>query len=320
MPPEVTTVIPVYNGERYIRWTLDSLAAQSRRPDRVVVIDDCSTDGTRGLVKNYSDLPCDLVVNEKNQGLFPNLNCALDYASETRYLHLLHADDLVKPPFIRDLVAVLEDKPALSFSYSDIEWINEQGDVIAETPETSEIFNEIPRKQFMIQQGELDPVCCGSLVFKTDCQPLPCRFQLNYPQVADVIFYAELAREAPSIQYNPRGLCQMRSHGESATSSNRKNIDSWMIDEWRAMELIAGWIPDGALSRALRRHKLKCLFAARSIVKQQMTRKADPEFARLIGIEARRRAGALHYFLGRIAVGLRDTIKGPNKLTQSATS
>ena len=39
----IISVIPVYNGERFIRVTLDSLAAQTLRPDRVIVLDDAST-------------------------------------------------------------------------------------------------------------------------------------------------------------------------------------------------------------------------------------------------------------------------------------
>ena len=42
----IISVIPVYNGKRFIRATLDSLAAQTLRPDRVIVLDDASTDGT----------------------------------------------------------------------------------------------------------------------------------------------------------------------------------------------------------------------------------------------------------------------------------
>ena len=42
----IISVIPVYNGERFIRAALDSLAAQTLRPDRVIVLDDASTDGT----------------------------------------------------------------------------------------------------------------------------------------------------------------------------------------------------------------------------------------------------------------------------------
>ena len=40
----IISVIPVYNGERFITATLDSLAAQTLKPDRVIVLDDASTD------------------------------------------------------------------------------------------------------------------------------------------------------------------------------------------------------------------------------------------------------------------------------------
>ena len=46
---QIITVIPVYNGERFILETLDSLASQTLKPDRVIVIDDASTDNTAKL-------------------------------------------------------------------------------------------------------------------------------------------------------------------------------------------------------------------------------------------------------------------------------
>ncbi len=43
---QLTTVIPVYNGEQFLEATLRSVADQTRRPDRVIIQDNCSTDGT----------------------------------------------------------------------------------------------------------------------------------------------------------------------------------------------------------------------------------------------------------------------------------
>mgnify|MGYP002836400680 FL=1 len=45
----LVTVIPVYNGERFLQATLESVAAQTRRPDRVIIQDNCSTDGTAAI-------------------------------------------------------------------------------------------------------------------------------------------------------------------------------------------------------------------------------------------------------------------------------
>lgn len=315
MPTEVTTVIPVYNGANYLRHTLDSLAKQTRPPDRVIVIDDCSTDNTCDLVRNYQPIQCDLIQNGKNLGLFPNMNRSLEFASETNYLHLLCADDLVQPPFLHDLVSILEKEPRLSFSYSNFERIDENGKSIGKVAHLPAHmpFTQMSRKKFLIQQCELNTIACGSLILKTNYQTIPLRFRINYRHVADVIFYAELASIAPTIWKTERKLIQICQHNDNATASNKKNIHSWVIDEWRAMKLISEMIPENTISLAIRRQKLKCMFAARSLVKQQNLRAADPEYAHQIGTEVRKHISPLHFALGRLAVTLYRPIKPSTK-------
>src|ERR1051326_2358129 len=50
----IITVIPVYNGEKFIRATLESVAAQTVKPDRLIVLDNCSTDGTAKIVQEFN--------------------------------------------------------------------------------------------------------------------------------------------------------------------------------------------------------------------------------------------------------------------------
>lgn len=100
--PVVATVIPVFNGEKYIEKTLDSLASQTRRPDVVIVLDNCSTDRTRDIIREYGKLNVRLIQNEKNLGLFGNMNRAIEFAAETDYLHILTADDIVLPHFSKN--------------------------------------------------------------------------------------------------------------------------------------------------------------------------------------------------------------------------
>ena len=49
----LVTVIPVYNGDRFLEATLESVACQTRRPDRVIIQDNCSTDGTHRIAKAF---------------------------------------------------------------------------------------------------------------------------------------------------------------------------------------------------------------------------------------------------------------------------
>ena len=315
MPAKVTTIIPVYNGANYLRHTLDSLAKQTRPPDRVIVIDDCSTDNTCDLVRNYQPIQCDLIQNEKKLGLFPNMDRSLEFASETHYFHLLHADDLIQPTFLHDLVSILEKETRLSFSYSNFEWIDENGKPIEKVTLLSPHmpFTQLSRKKFLVQQCELNTIACGSLVLKTNYQTIPLRFRNNYRHVGDVIFYAELASIAPTIWKTKRRLIQIRQHNDNATASNKKNIHSWVIDEWRAMKLISEMIPENTVFGAIRRQKLKCLFAARSLVKQQNVRALDPIYADQIGTKVRKYISPWHFVLGRLAVKLYRPTKPSTK-------
>ena len=53
--PLVSVVIPVYNGERYLASTLDSVWAQDYRPIEVIVVDDGSVDNSAAIAQSYQD-------------------------------------------------------------------------------------------------------------------------------------------------------------------------------------------------------------------------------------------------------------------------
>src|SRR6185436_17326477 len=109
MQSNIITVILFYNGERFLLRTLQSVAAQTVRPDRLVVLDNCSTDGTEKIVREFPGMKCEWLRNERNLGLFGNMNRALEFAEQTRYLHILCADDLITPKFFEKLTPALDN-------------------------------------------------------------------------------------------------------------------------------------------------------------------------------------------------------------------
>jgi glycosyltransferase involved in cell wall biosynthesis len=54
MSMSISVVIPAYNAARYIGRALDSVLAQTHKPDEIIVVDDGSTDDTAGIVETYS--------------------------------------------------------------------------------------------------------------------------------------------------------------------------------------------------------------------------------------------------------------------------
>src|SRR3954469_20495256 len=92
--PTVTLVVPNFNHAHYLLESLGSIAGQTRPPDRVIIIDDCSTDDSGAVVSRLlADRPSwRLIRHETNQGVVRGQNEALALA-DTEWIDFLGADD-----------------------------------------------------------------------------------------------------------------------------------------------------------------------------------------------------------------------------------
>ncbi len=306
----IISVIPVYNGERFICATLDSLAAQTLRPDRVIVLDDASSDDTAQLVETYEPLDCELVCGKKNEGLFNNFNRALGYATGCDYLHFICADDVLLPDFMERMTAALLDAPSPSFSYCLPEFIDKEGNLL-ETPESKRLQpRAVSVNDLLAQHSECDSLMLGGVLIKSLGQKCPVAFRPDMPHAADCVFYSDLVKTCEQRIAVSEVLLQIRRHPFSMTKRNEENIQSWVLDEWEAIQHAFDLMDQSGLPRWLRRQKLRCMFAARSLVKMQQMADEKPDHVRRIYQSARPRVPWLHWQLGMITVFLRDLFFG----------
>ncbi len=306
----IISVIPVYNGERFICATLDSLAAQTLRPDRVIVLDDASSDDTAQLVETYEPLDCELVCGKKNEGLFNNFNRALGYATGCDYLHFICADDVLLPDFMERMTAALLDAPSPSFSYCLPEFIDKEGNLL-ETPESKRLQpRAVSVNDLLAQHSECDSLMLGGVLIKSLGQKCPVAFRPDMPHAADCVFYSDLVKTCEQRIAVSEVLLQIRRHPFSMTKRNEENIQSWVLDEWEAIQHAFDLMDQSVLPRWIRRQKLRCMFAARSLVKMQQMADEKPDHVRRIYQSARPRVPWLHWQLGMITVFLRDLFFG----------
>lgn len=117
MPKSKTLiVIPAYNSEKAIALSLESCISQTICTD-VVVVDNCSTDNTRDVVKKFAE-KCSsvgLVVNEKNLGRIGNLNRCLELFKESHheYVMFLFTGDMLKSNCIEEVEKIFAQYPHL---------------------------------------------------------------------------------------------------------------------------------------------------------------------------------------------------------------
>lgn len=95
--PKISVIIPVYNGEKYLADTLDSVLSQSFKDFELIVIDDGSNDKTPEILKKYTEKDARLhPVITPNGGVSYARNIGLDVA-KARYIFMSDADDLLHP-------------------------------------------------------------------------------------------------------------------------------------------------------------------------------------------------------------------------------
>lgn len=300
------TAIPTYNAARFLGATLDGLAAQTRRPDRVVVIDNGSTDATEAIVRGHPSLRIEFRRNASNLGVLGNLNQCLALATETDHLHLLMADDLVRPRFLERCVPALEAMGGQAFSYVPDDKINQHGRVVIPAPRpVGTTPRVVSAAAFLRRQATLETVLLPGVLFRTLRRPVPATFG-RFPQMADGVFLAELAHLGWPVVEVPEVLCEYRLSDVNASSRHRSQIEAFVRDEWRAMSLMAGWIPEPGWRRPLTRAVLRLRFAARTEVKRQLFAKENPAYAAEVDRVRREVGGWLWGAAGVGAVRARD--------------
>ena len=109
-----TIAVPVYNREEELnRRAIDSALAQDVLDLEILVVDDCSTDGTWEVLQTYTDSRLSLVRNECNLGLFGNFNRCLSLA-QGEYLRILCTDDTLVPGCLRREIQIMEEHQNVS--------------------------------------------------------------------------------------------------------------------------------------------------------------------------------------------------------------
>lgn len=111
--PLISVVMSVYNDEKYIRESLDSLFAQTLQDFEIIIIDDCSKDRTAEIVRSYGEEKIRLILNEENKGLTKNLNTGLKLARGS-YIARMDGDDICRPKRFEKQIAYLEAHPEVS--------------------------------------------------------------------------------------------------------------------------------------------------------------------------------------------------------------
>jgi glycosyltransferase involved in cell wall biosynthesis len=218
----ISVAMCTYNGADFLPAQLESILAQSRKPDQIVVCDDGSTDETRALLQKFEKASPDVILlrfNKQNLGSIKNFEQAIGLCNGD-VIALSDQDDVWRP----DKLQLIEDrfkKQSTGLVFSDAELVEENL-----TPLNRRMWNEVgfdEHKKKLLRSGRaLEVLVTGWTVtgatmafragFKNICLPVPEGIAMIHDgwialaiaAVADVV-----ALDEPLIQYRQHARQQI---------------------------------------------------------------------------------------------------------------
>lgn len=113
--PKITVLMPVYNGEKYLKEAIDSILNQTFTDFEFLIINDGSTDNSEEIIKSYKDPRIKLIKNEENLGIIKTLNKGLDLA-KGKYIIRMDADDISLSKRLSTQMRFMDKHPEIGIS------------------------------------------------------------------------------------------------------------------------------------------------------------------------------------------------------------
>ena len=229
--PRVSVGVPVYNGEAFLRQTLDSLLAQTFRDFELIIADNASTDGTAAICQDYAsrDSRIRYVRNEVNIGANPNFNRLVALA-RAPYFKLANADDLCHPELLARCVSVLDHHSEAVLCYARAQLIDEHGHVTRDYDDNLDLRSSRASERFKAVFERLGLVNVPQGVTRTDVLRKVSRMA-SYPG-ADGHLVAELALYGEFYEVPDRLFFRRMHAGASSALTTLEEVQA-LVDPSR---------------------------------------------------------------------------------------
>jgi hypothetical protein len=232
MAPTVSVVMSVFNGERFVADSIDSILDQTFRDFEFIIIDDGSTDGTAEILASYLQADNRIIAHHhQNKGQVPSLNIGCGLA-RGRYIARIDADDIALPERFQRQIDFLEQHPQVALLGSSISNMDEMGRPLSTWPlPTGD--KEIRERLFELQDI---PFCHVTQMFRTEVFRAVKGYRTAFAPAEDYDLWLRMA-EGWQLANLPEPLVQVRrrAHSLSFTSGRQQVISR--LAAWSASKI-----------------------------------------------------------------------------------
>ena len=220
----VSVVMATYNGKMYFAEQLSSIIAELLPDDELIIVDDCSSDGTIDLLKTLDYPLVRVVYNIDNSGVLATFERGL-LLSTREFVFLCDQDDVWLPGKRAAIVGAFEECPGTLAVVSDVQLIDATGLVTAQSFMATRggfrggLMSTLARNRYL---------GCAMAVRREllfAALPIPRSVPMHD------MWLGALASVLGKVHYIPYPLVQYRRHGGNASPSRRQGLTQMV--RWR---------------------------------------------------------------------------------------
>lgn len=209
--PHISVLLPVHNGQKYLRESIESILDQSDSNFELIIWDDRSRDESSNIIGNYRDPRIKKYANPCNQGLFTTLNLAIKESSAP-LIRLWSQDDVMKPDCLEEEVSFLTRHPEVGMSYCAYDVIDAEGNVLRPAPDdsTPDIVSPTLAAQIMFYHGSITGNI-ANVMLKRDVIDKTGGFRNDMRIAGDFDMWVRISETFP-IGFLRKPMIYLRSH------------------------------------------------------------------------------------------------------------
>ena len=211
--PQISIVLPVYNGEKYLAKSIESILKQTFEDWELIIVDDCSTDSTAHIIAKYmqKDARIKMIHNKINQNLPGSLNIGFEKATG-EYLTWTSDDNMYLPDALHVMYEQLSKDEKLYMVCADMKWIDEHGKVIG----SAKSFDEKS-----IYVTNLIGAC---FLYKKEVLEGIGGYDSEMLYVEDYDYWIRITKKYGRIKRIDKCLYAYRRHGNSLTQTKKEQV------------------------------------------------------------------------------------------------
>lgn len=238
--PSISIILPVYNGLRYLPQSVNSVLEQAFKDFELLILDDCSTDGSWEWLQTLQDQRISIFRNGQNRGLFYNLNFLIG-KSQAPVIKLWSQDDVMYPDCIGTVAAFHLQHPEIGFSYTGRDYIDANGNDlgIRQQDDTPVIVSSKLHARIAFFTGSIAGNIANVAINRRALNTTGL-FNEEMKISGDFEMWVRLAKDYP-VGFIEQALIQLRNHKEQL-SGQEKYFIYHLKEDIAAYHILLGYV------------------------------------------------------------------------------